>query len=327
MRARSLLIASLAYLVGCASLLGIDDGVPRGDAGVDAAMPVDAGTDGDAASSVDAGNDVVVVPTCNPTAPFTKISALAELNGSANEEHPRLTADERTIVFQREPGVYVVFRATRPDRFSAFGTPASIGELEAWGEAADPTLDGAGLRIVIASAKTGGQGSYDLWIALRPTVGDPFGLPTVLSTLSSPSMDHLPNFAGGGAVLYFGSDRAGGVGDEDIYRAASLGGASFGAPVLVAGLSTPFFETAPVVSDDERLAFVEHDVSDDAGANVGICMSFRAKASDPWPTPQPVPELRGGDADPAWISPDLCRLYFSSNRAGTWDVYVAERSP
>lgn len=327
MRARTLTLPLAALVVGCASILGIDDGAPRVDGGVDAAPPPDAGSDGDAAPVLDAGKDVVVVPTCSPTHPFTKITPLAELNGSTNEEHPRLLPDERTIVFQRAPNGYVVFRATRPDRFSPFSAPASIGELESWGAAADPTLDATGLGIVFASSNAGGQGSYDLWIATRPTVGDPFGVPSVLTVLSSPSNDHLPNFAAGGTVLYFGSDRPGGVGDEDIYRAASLGGTSFGPPVLVPGLSTPAFETAPVVSDDERLAFVEHGIIDDAGVSNGICVSVRATASDPWPAPTAVPELRGGDADPGWISPDLCRLYFSSNRAGTWDLYVAERVP
>jgi hypothetical protein len=140
-------------------------------------------------------------------------------------------------------------------------------------------------------------------------------------------MDHLPNFGTSGTALYFGSDRPGGVGGEDIYRAAAMVDGSFGAPVLVTGLSTPSSETAPAVSDDERLAFVECGVSDDAGANQAICASSRASSSDPWPAPTAVPELRGGDADPGWISTDLCRLYFSSNRAGTWDLYVAERSP
>jgi hypothetical protein len=31
------------------------------------------------------------------------------------------------------------------------------------------------------------------------------------------------------------------------------------------------------------------------------------------------------DEGPSWISPDGCRMYISSNRAGNNDIYVAAR--
>jgi len=32
-----------------------------------------------------------------------------------------------------------------------------------------------------------------------------------------------------------------------------------------------------------------------------------------------------GDDGPSWLSPDGCRMYISSDRAGTNDVFVAQR--
>ncbi|CAN5330027.1 hypothetical protein BH09MYX1_BH09MYX1_32180 [soil metagenome] len=112
----------LAVLLGtgCAAILGIDDGAPRVDAGVDAAFaPTDAG------SALDGEADAPL-KLCNASAPFTSIKPILELDTPGIEEHPRLSADERTVVFQRAAGTYVVFTATRADRFQAFSAATQL---------------------------------------------------------------------------------------------------------------------------------------------------------------------------------------------------------
>jgi hypothetical protein len=44
--------------------------------------------------------------------------------------------------------------------------------------------------------------------------------------------------------------------------------------------------------------------------------------------PVPLNELNTADAEvPTWLSPDNCRLYFHSTRAGNESFYLAERTP
>lgn len=321
MRSRVAVVFFAFAVGGCAAILGIDDGTPRSDAGT-----FDAGVDAidDVAREGEAAVEASI-PSCAPNAPFTSIKPIAELNTPATEQHPRLLPDEKTVVFQRQPSGFVVFTATRPDRFSAFGSPVQTTELVAAGDAADPSLDPSGLRIAFASSRTGGLGSYDLWTATRPTLGSPFATPTPIAGASDVAIDHYPSFAGANA-LYFSSARTGGLGSEDIYR-IPVNGTTFGAPALVDGLSHSGYDAAPAVTADELVAYIERSYSDDAGTTGAIFVSSRAKTSDPWPTPTVVLELRGGESIPAWISPDRCRLYFSSTRSGNLDLFVAERLP
>lgn len=320
MRARFLVALGAFFGVGCAAILGIDDGVPRTDAGT-----VDAAVEATPDVSVDRGPDVVVSTTCKPAAPFTSIKPLTELNTTGDDQHPRLSPDEKTVVFQRQQPGFVVFTASRADRLSTFSAPVSIAELAVGGDAADPTLDSSGLRIVFASGRVGGVGSYDLWVATRTSVGSAFSAPTVLTGLNGTAIDHYPNFAGAGA-LYFSSVRPTGLGSEDIYRSA-VNGSVISAPVLVAGLSGAGYDAAPAVTPDELLAYVETSITDDAGTSSTIFVSSRASTAAPWPTPTVVAELRNAESIPTWISADGCRLYFSSNRSGNWDLWVAERTP
>lgn len=320
MRARFVVSLGAFFLGGCAAILGIDDGVPRTDAGV-----VDAAVEATPDVSVDRGPDVVVVPTCKPSAPFTSIKPIAELNTTGDDQHPRLLPDEKTIVFQRQQPGFVIFTATRADRLSTFSPPVSIAELAIGGDAADPTLDPSGLRIVFASGRVGGVGGYDLWVATRTNVGSAFSAPTVLTGLNGTAIDHYANFAGAGA-LYFSSVRASGLGSEDIYRSA-VNGSVISAPVLVAGLSGTGYDAAPAVTPDELLAYVQTSITDDAGSGTTIFVSSRGSTATPWPTPTVVAELRSAESIPTWVSADGCRLYFSSNRSGNWDLWVAERTP
>jgi hypothetical protein len=316
-------LSLVALGAGCAAILGIEDGVPRTDAGVADAEPD--------VSAPEAGADVDAAPEagpkpCSATAPFTSIKPIAELNTTGLEQHPRLLPDEKTIVFQRSPSGFVLFVATRPDRTSAFSAPIALSELSTGGDAADPALDPSGLRIVFASSRTGGLGSYDLWTATRPSLGSAFGTPTAVPGGGTAAIDHYPYFAGAGA-LYFSSARTGGPGSEDIFRMA-VTGATFGAPTVVAGLSTTGYDAAPVVSSDELVGFIEHGATLDGGSVIAIHASVRASTADPWPAPKVVTELLGGpETIPGFISADLCRLYFSSDRSGNPDLYVAERQP
>ena len=98
----------------------------------------------------------------------------------------------------------------------------------------------------------------------------------------------------------------------------------FAAPLLVVDLSSPAADAYPVVSTDERLVYFASNRGD--GGTFQIYTSTRATASATWSTPSLVTELASfGNALPAWISPDACRLYLSSDQGGDYDMYVATK--
>jgi len=114
-----------------------------------------------------------------------------------------------------------------------------------------------GQRIVWASPdRAGGLGGGDLWQA---TLRDgrwvePQPLP---APLNSPAADGDPFFSADGHWLYFASDRVGGQGGSDLYRAPLLADGRYGPPQnLGAAVNSRGDERAPTLSlDGTRLLF------------------------------------------------------------------------
>ena len=76
-----------------------------------------------------------------------------------------------------------------------------------------------------------------------------------------------------------------------------------------------------------NLTFNTPGVSD-AGNDFDVFLSTRASTSQPWSAPSQVAELDTPSIEvPSWLSPDLCRLYLTTNRGGNYDIYLASRSP
>lgn len=118
------------------------------------------------------------------------------------------------------------------------------------------TLSGDGQRIIWASTRPGGAGGWDLWQARlqdkRWTDPQPLAL--------NSSADELdPFLSNDGHWLYFASNRKGGHGGLDLYRAAVAADGSLGAPQnLGPAINTRQDERSPALADDGRLLFASN---------------------------------------------------------------------
>ena len=65
--------------------------------------------------------------------------------------------------------------------------------------------------------RPGGPGGYDIWMSRREAAGWADAVPVSFNTASR---DFDPAFSRDGRFVYFASDRAGGVGGDDLYRVA-----------------------------------------------------------------------------------------------------------
>ena len=75
-----------------------------------------------------------------------------------------------------------------------------------------------GLEAFFFSGRSGGIGGQDLWAATRETVFDAWSAPENLGPLvTSAGIDQRPYIASDRQTLFFGSDRAGGLGGVDLY--------------------------------------------------------------------------------------------------------------
>jgi len=102
-----------------------------------------------------------------------------------------------------------------------FSTPTNLGPTvnsSAWDIA--PNISADGLSLYFCSTRPGGSGQGDIWVTTRATKEDDWGNPVNLGqTVNSSSWELHPCVSADGLTLYFGSDRPGGSGGQDLYVA------------------------------------------------------------------------------------------------------------
>ena len=122
--------------------------------------------------------------------------------------------------------------------------------------------------------------------------------------------------------------RAMGTGFYATYLASRVDEASdFGAPVLLSELLVPEESTIDAFLSEDGLALY-FNLTPGSGETKGdLYVARRLAVTDGFGDPEPLSELNseGDDRDP-WLSPDGKRLFFSSDRDGTLNIYEAVRS-
>lgn len=314
-------VGALGALLVPACLLVTDlDGLsggsppPTPDTGSDAdaiAPGVDAGREG---STTDSGGDAA--PSCDPTAAFAAPVLVPDVNSGASERSVTLTADELEICVESARsggrGSDDIWCGTRASRSSRFGALVNLGPVNATTSEFAPAFSADGLVLFFTSDRAG---TLDLWSATRATRGDTFGTPVVVSALSGSADDVDTSLVGGN--VYFDSNRSG---NWEIYLSEAGG-----PPARVDAVSSSANEYMPVASGDELTLYFNR-----GGLDGDIFVARRASRGVPFGAPVPVTELNTTAGEwPRFLSPDQCRLYLGSNRAGGsgTSIWMAERKP
>jgi Tol biopolymer transport system component len=101
-----------------------------------------------------------------------------------------------------------------PTPISELGTVGSTGEFGA-------AVRRDGLEIFFASARAGGLNPprFDIWRSTRASVSAPWNPPTLVPGINTVAEERLPSLSPDSSILYFHSNRAGGLGDNDLYSA------------------------------------------------------------------------------------------------------------
>lgn len=164
----------------------------------------------------------------------------------------------------------------------------------------------------------GGKGGWDIWESVKK--GGAWQTPVNVS-FNSDANDFDPSFAPDGSGVYFFSNRAGGVGGDDIYfvafdRASGIYGA---ARNLGAGINSAGDEWGPTVSPDgKRLMFC----TDGRGGAGKHDIFIAPKTKSGWGVPVRLEgEINSAldDFDPTFLD-DGQTIVFSSERKGKDDV-------
>jgi Tol biopolymer transport system component len=226
----------------------------------------------------------------------------------------------------------------RGSRDDAWSTPVNVGSaVNTDANERSPALSRDGHLLFFASTRTDGLGGFDIWVAWRAHTHDDLGWqpPVNLgSPVNTASNDIGPSYFEnddlGIPILYFVSNRPGGLGAIDIYSSELMANGSFGPAVLVSELSGASGDITPHVRHDGLEVFIASNRPGTIGIN-DLWASTRDTVSDPWSEPFNLgPAVNGGvnDTFPS-VSSDGQTLFFSSNRPdgfGMGDIYVSTRS-
>lgn len=156
-----------------------------------------------------------------------------------------------------------------------------------------------GLHIVWGSTdRPGGAGGWDIWQATR--VEGRWSNPEPLA-LNSNANDFDPIFSTDGRWLYFFSNRDGGLGGDDLYRAPHLEDGTFGAVEnLGHGVNSSGDEWAPTPSADGKHLLFSSNGFGGAGRHDVLVAHWTGEA---FVDPEPAPGVNTGDDefDAAWL--------------------------
>ncbi len=194
-----------------------------------------------------------------------------------------------------------------------------------------PAFSKDGKTMVFARGNTGkkrGKGNtadVDLYVTRQTGTG--WSEPELITALSdSASWDAQPAFSADGTTIYFASNRPGGAGGTDLYRANVDRSGRFGRPVNMGrDINTAGDEMFPYVSADAKLYFAS-----DGHPGLGRLDLFVATREEGVIRIDNLGQPFNSRADDfALVLADSTRGYFSSNRdggKGDDDIYFFEPS-
>ncbi|HEX3760869.1 MAG TPA: hypothetical protein VHW23_19360 [Kofleriaceae bacterium] len=151
------------------------------------------------------GYKLYVSRRASTTAVFPAGTELAIVNDpstTVDDSYPFVSADGLDLVWSstRARGVEQLWEARRSDRAANFGTPHQLVSDNASDRS--PSLSPDRLDIYFSSTRTGGPGGFDIFVAHRPALDQPFGPATLIPELSSSLDDMAPRLTPDGATMY-----------------------------------------------------------------------------------------------------------------------------
>ena len=229
--------------------------------------------------------------------------------------------DFREFVFARQlDGVFTLFRSTLEGSKWSAPQPLRLYPGGAAGVAVDMAISPDGQEMFFMGRYKAGvapdERPFDIWMS-RKKDGGWTTAETVSAPVSTAAWESYPTVVADGS-LYFVSDRPGGVGRSDIYRAPRLSGGRFGEPVNIGRpANSEEGEGDPFASPDERYLIITSARAGGFG-EADLYVSFRA-ADGGWGKPVNLGDTINTPATEfcPMVTPDGRYLFFSRRFGGS----------
>jgi len=124
------------------------------------------------------------------------------INNSRNEAYPAISPDDLEIYFHPSLASTTLLRSTRASKDDPWGPTQVFSGLGV--PACDPDFSADGLTVYFDSNRSGGYGGWDIWVATRPTVNDPWGEPVNLGpNINDYRNEYSPSISNDSLALFY----------------------------------------------------------------------------------------------------------------------------
>lgn len=182
------------------------------------------------------------------------------------------------------------------------------------------TISADGQRIIWASTREGGVDGWDLWQA---TLQDKRWMDPQPLALNSAADEVDPFLSADGRWLYFASNRKGGRGGFDLYRAPVASNGDIGAPQLLGtSVNGRQDERSPALADDGRLLFA----SNRSGGVGGWDLWMAARDGDGFAAPAALAGINtaADEVDGSWLGGGGAVVFARTNTQGGTQLWVSQ---
>ena len=256
------------------------------------------------------------------------------INSSYPDYSPLVSADEKILIFtSRRPGstggdktdngsFYEDIYISHKMNDSTWSSPVSISpNINTITNDASIGLSADAQTLLIYKDSNGGDIYSSTLKGAEWTVPEPMP-----SGINSPSWETSACISPDGTVLYFVSDRKGGLGGRDIWKCVRLPKGNWSMPVnLGAPINTPYDEESPFIHPSGNVLFFSSQGHQSMG---GFDIFFSTKGEKGWEEPLNIGyPINTTDDDLYYVtSPDGKRGYYSSSSRpegyGEKDIYM-----
>jgi len=141
---------------------------------------------------------------------------------------PTMSADGLSLYFASGAGsggygLYDLWVATRSTTDDNWNSPMNLGRtINSSAAEFSPSLSADGLTLFFCRTSVS-QSYFDLWMTRRTAINDEWAAPVKLpAPVNTSAAEAFPSISADGSTLYFCSDRAGGLGQVDIWQVSIL---------------------------------------------------------------------------------------------------------
>ncbi|HNW89426.1 MAG TPA: OmpA family protein [Bacteroidales bacterium] len=258
------------------------------------------------------------IPSISPDGVYMFYARVVELPPNKSDLIPKPVFKEKFYFSEKKNGEF--------DNGKEMPYPFNMNANEG---GASVTIDNNELYYTVCKDK----GSYlncDIYYSKKDETGLWSDIEPLENVNNPDTWESMPSISSDGKVLYFISDRPGGVGGYDIYQAKKDDKGVWGSPVnLGSQINSKGNEKTPFLHTDSQTLYFSSDSPDLPGMGSYDIYYSRVQADGSWKKPTNLGYPINSDADDAgfFVSLDGKTAYFSSNKLkgiGGWDVYEFE---